>query len=106
MNEGGTFTIAAKNKSYWFFSRRMSSSSLSSSSSCLITLASRLNYDNDMAKAAGPVVHSALRAIPSVDRILSTAAFAPLLQNFGREQVKGALVDHLTTLRATRGSYD
>ncbi len=59
-----------------------------------------------MAKAPGSIVHSALRSIPSVDRILSAAAFAPVVAKYGREQVKGAVVDHLTTLRATRAAYD
>ncbi|HVE73135.1 MAG TPA: L-seryl-tRNA(Sec) selenium transferase [Thermoanaerobaculia bacterium] len=59
-----------------------------------------------MVKAPAPVVHSALRAIPSVERILSAAAFAPLVGEYGRERVKDAVVDHLTTLRATRGAYD
>src|SRR3712207_1686194 len=59
-----------------------------------------------MAKAPAPVVHSSLRAIPSVERILSSEAFAPLIREFGREGVKEAVVDHLTTLRATRSAYD
>ncbi|HEY0371500.1 MAG TPA: L-seryl-tRNA(Sec) selenium transferase [Thermoanaerobaculia bacterium] len=59
-----------------------------------------------MAKAPGPVVHSSLRAIPSVERILSAEAFAPLVREFGRERAKEAIVDHLTTVRATRAEYD
>ena len=59
-----------------------------------------------MVKAPAPVVHSALRAIPSVERILSAAAFAPLVSDYGRERVKDAVVEHLTTVRATRGAYD
>ncbi|MGZ5443883.1 MAG: L-seryl-tRNA(Sec) selenium transferase [Thermoanaerobaculia bacterium] len=59
-----------------------------------------------MAKAAAPVVHSSLRAIPSVERILTAEAFAPLIREFGRERVKEAVVDHLTTVRATRAAYD
>lgn len=59
-----------------------------------------------MAKTAAPVVHSSLRAIPSVERILTAEAFAPLIREFGRERVKEAVVDHLTTLRATRAAYD
>ena len=59
-----------------------------------------------MAKAPGPVVHSSLRAIPSVERILSATGFAALIREYGREQVKEAVVDHLTTLRATRTDYD
>jgi L-seryl-tRNA(Ser) seleniumtransferase len=59
-----------------------------------------------MVKAPAPVVHSALRSIPSVERILSAAPFAPLVAAYGRERVKDAVVEHLTTLRATGGSYD
>jgi L-seryl-tRNA(Ser) seleniumtransferase len=59
-----------------------------------------------MAKAPAPVVHSSLRAIPSVERILSADAFVPLIREFGRERVKEAVVDHLTTIRATRAAYD
>lgn len=59
-----------------------------------------------MAKAPAPIVHSSLRAIPSVERILTAEAFAPLIGEFGRERVKEAVVDHLTTVRATRTLYD
>ncbi len=59
-----------------------------------------------MAKAPAPVVHSALRAIPSVEKILSAEAFAPLIREFGRDRVKKAVVEHLTTIRATRSAYD
>ena len=37
------------------------------------------------------LAHLALRAIPSVDWILKAAAFAPLIEEFGRERVKNAL---------------
>jgi hypothetical protein len=59
-----------------------------------------------MAKAPALVVHSSLRTIPSVERILSAEAFAALIREFGRERVKEAVVDHLTTVRATRMAYD
>jgi L-seryl-tRNA(Ser) seleniumtransferase len=59
-----------------------------------------------MVKAPAPVVHSALRAIPSVERILSAGAFASLVGAYGRDRVKDAVVEHLTTLRATRGAYE
>lgn len=59
-----------------------------------------------MAKAPSPVVHSALRAIPSVEKILSAPAFGALIAEYGRERVKEAIVDHLTTVRAMRGEYD
>jgi L-seryl-tRNA(Ser) seleniumtransferase len=59
-----------------------------------------------MAKAPAPVVHSSLRAIPSVERILSADPFAALIREFGRERVKEAVVDHLTGIRATRAAWD
>jgi L-seryl-tRNA(Ser) seleniumtransferase len=59
-----------------------------------------------MAKAPASAGHSALRSIPSVERILSADAFATLIREFGRERVKDGVVDHLTTVRATRGEYE
>ncbi|HEX8254143.1 MAG TPA: L-seryl-tRNA(Sec) selenium transferase [Thermoanaerobaculia bacterium] len=59
-----------------------------------------------MPKATADARDSSLRRIPSVERILSAAAFAPLIAEFGREGVKEAVVEHLTTLRAQRASYD
>jgi L-seryl-tRNA(Ser) seleniumtransferase len=57
-----------------------------------------------MAKAPAGAAHSdaaaSLRAIPSVERILSAARFAPLVAEWGREQVKAAVVAHLDGLRA------
>lgn len=53
-----------------------------------------------MAKAPAPTRDSALRTIPSVERILSSAAFEPLSAEFGRERVKEVVVEHLATLRA------
>src|SRR5437660_4086185 len=58
-----------------------------------------------MAKAADPV-NAALRAIPSVDRILTAAPFAPLIFDFGGERVKEAVVEYLATVRAARAPYD
>lgn len=49
---------------------------------------------------------STLRAIPSVERILSAAPFAPLIADFGRERVKEAVVAHLGVLRRSGGAYD
>jgi len=49
---------------------------------------------------------AALRRIPSVERILSSAAFAPLVDELGRERVKDAVVAHLDALRAARAAYD
>ncbi|MFP5246533.1 MAG: L-seryl-tRNA(Sec) selenium transferase, partial [Thermoanaerobaculia bacterium] len=60
-----------------------------------------------MAKSPAQAAHSSsLRAIPSVERILSAAAFAPLTGEFGRERVKDAVVEHLATLRVHRTPYD
>jgi L-seryl-tRNA(Ser) seleniumtransferase len=59
-----------------------------------------------MAKAPAAARDSSLRTIPSVERILSAAAFAPLAAEHGRERVKGAVVEHLARLRAERVPYD
>src|ERR1044071_7391213 len=95
---GGIFWMPAKNWSYLFLTIRMSSSSLSSSSSCLIT-----RFPVYPLSVAG---HSTLRRIPSVERILSSAAFGPLVDELGRERVKAALAVHLDALRSARADYD
>jgi L-seryl-tRNA(Ser) seleniumtransferase len=62
-----------------------------------------------MAKAPAEATDSAaatLRAIPSVERILSAAALGPLAGEFGRDRLKEAVVDHLTMLRRERTPYD
>ena len=59
-----------------------------------------------MVKSESEAVHSALRAIPSVERILSSPVFAPLVAEFGRERVKDGVVEHLATLRASRSAFD
>jgi L-seryl-tRNA(Ser) seleniumtransferase len=51
-------------------------------------------------------VNAALRAIPSVDRILSATSFAPLIEEFGRERVKDAVAEYLGTIRAARAVYN
>jgi L-seryl-tRNA(Ser) seleniumtransferase len=48
---------------------------------------------------------SAFRAIPSVERILSSAAFAVLLGEFGRSHVKDAVVTYLDRLRLAREAF-
>src|SRR5581483_2993762 len=90
--------LPMKNISYFTLSLRMSSSSLSSSSSCLITF-QRIQY---------PLLRdsTSLRNIPSVERILSSAPFVPLVAEFGRERVKEAVVAHLGGLRAAREPFD
>jgi L-seryl-tRNA(Ser) seleniumtransferase len=59
-----------------------------------------------MAKSPAGAADSSLRSIPSVERILSAASFAPLVRDYGREQVKEAVAEHLATLRAHRAPYD
>ena len=59
-----------------------------------------------MAKAAAAAVDSAFRSIPSVERILTAEAFAPLVETFGRERVKEHVSEHLASLRASRAVYD
>lgn len=49
---------------------------------------------------------SALRGIPSVERILSSEPFAGLLEEFGRDRVKEAVVAHLEALRRDRTPFD
>src|SRR6266542_1547055 len=84
--------------SIWLNSLRMSSSSLSSSSSRLITC-QRIQY-------AHLRDSTSLRSIPSVERILSSAAFVPLIAEFGRTRVKVALIGHLERLRQAGESFD
>jgi L-seryl-tRNA(Ser) seleniumtransferase len=59
-----------------------------------------------MPKSPAGAADSSLRTIPSVERILSSAAFAALVAEYGRERVKEAVAEHLATLRAHRASYD
>jgi len=59
-----------------------------------------------MRKGGRPAGDSSLRAIPSVERILSGAAFAPLIAAFGRTRAKEALAGHLDSLRALRSPYN
>jgi L-seryl-tRNA(Ser) seleniumtransferase len=58
-----------------------------------------------MRKTPVEATHSALRSIPSVERILAAAAFAPLIEAFGRDRAKDAVVSHLGELRAAGGAY-
>ena len=59
-----------------------------------------------MPKAGPGTANSALRGLPSVERILSSAAVAPLLAQFGRARVKGAVAAHLEILRRDRAAWD
>jgi L-seryl-tRNA(Ser) seleniumtransferase len=47
-----------------------------------------------------------LRSIPSVERILSSGAFAALVEAFGRTRVKEAVTVHLDALRTGGGSWE
>ena len=47
-----------------------------------------------------------LRAIPSVERVLSSPGVSELTARFGREQVKAAVNAHLADLRASRTPWD
>ncbi len=49
---------------------------------------------------------SPLRAIPSVERILSSGSFEALVAEFGRVRVKDAVVGHLDRLRQTRAPFE
>ncbi|HKO55530.1 MAG TPA: L-seryl-tRNA(Sec) selenium transferase [Thermoanaerobaculia bacterium] len=59
-----------------------------------------------MRKTAPEPAHSALRDLPSIERILSSDAVAPLIEAFGRDRVKEGAVAHLADLRARRVTYD
>jgi L-seryl-tRNA(Ser) seleniumtransferase len=62
---------------------------------------------NEAAAAGDSVAPQAgLRRIPAMERILSSAAFAPLIDELGRERVKEAIVEHLDALRSSRAPYD
>jgi L-seryl-tRNA(Ser) seleniumtransferase len=59
-----------------------------------------------MVKTSAEASHSALRDIPSVERILSSPGFTPLIEEFGRGNVKDAVVEHLGGLRVARAPFD
>ena len=62
-----------------------------------------------MGKAPAAAVDSVggpLRSIPSVERLLSSPRFAPLVGEFGRERIKDAVVAHLDEIRRSRGQFD
>jgi L-seryl-tRNA(Ser) seleniumtransferase len=62
-----------------------------------------------MRKAPAPAVDSAaqrLRGIPSLERILSSATFAGLIADFGRDRTKAAVTAHLATVRTAGSAYD
>jgi L-seryl-tRNA(Ser) seleniumtransferase len=55
---------------------------------------------------AGDSGAASLRSIPSVERILSSDAFAPLLDELGRARVKDAVVAHLDSVRRAHSGWD
>ncbi len=59
-----------------------------------------------MPKGTPATANSALRSLPSVERILSSPAIAPLLAEYGRARLKGAVTAHLETLRRDRTPWD
>jgi L-seryl-tRNA(Ser) seleniumtransferase len=59
-----------------------------------------------MGKARTKSADSALRAIPSVERILTSESFVQLATTFGRARVKEAIVAHLDVLRRKREAWD
>ena len=62
-----------------------------------------------MRKGAAAAVNSAagnFRSIPSVERLLSSAALAPAVAEFGRERVKDAVVAHLDEVRRSGRTFD
>jgi L-seryl-tRNA(Ser) seleniumtransferase len=72
----------------------------------------RRNYNtagSTMRKAPAPAVDSGtdgLRSIPSVERILSSAAFSELIAEYGRERAKLAIVRHLGGIRQQRAAWN
>lgn len=59
-----------------------------------------------MAKSSANGSDSSLRSIPSVERILSSEAFAALVGEYGRDRVKEGVAEHLAILRANRQGWD
>jgi L-seryl-tRNA(Ser) seleniumtransferase len=59
-----------------------------------------------MPKSRGGDGDSALRALPAVERVLTSPAFAPLIDDFGRARVKDGVVSHLARLRGSHGAFD
>jgi len=59
-----------------------------------------------MPKAGAASAHSVLRSLPSVEKILSGEAVAPLVAEFGRARVKAAVAAHLQALRRGRSPWD
>ncbi len=59
-----------------------------------------------MAKSSATPADSTFRSIPSVERILSSDAFAPAIAAFGRDRVKDGVAVHLESLRRDGATFD
>lgn len=59
-----------------------------------------------MAKASASSGNSALRGLPSIEKILSSDAFAPLVEEHGRARVKASVAAYLQTLRRDRARWE
>lgn len=59
-----------------------------------------------MQKAPAKGSDSALRTIPSVERILAAPGYARLAETFGRESLKRSLTEYLDGLRVSRTPYE
>jgi L-seryl-tRNA(Ser) seleniumtransferase len=57
-------------------------------------------------RKTGQAAADSARRIPSMERILSSEAFAPLIEEFSRPAVKDAVTQHLDDLRRTQAPYD
>jgi L-seryl-tRNA(Ser) seleniumtransferase len=66
----------------------------------------QLRYAHLMPKGGTVTANSSLRGLPSVERIVSSAAVAPLVAEFGRARVKAAVAAHLDALRRDRIPWD
>ena len=59
-----------------------------------------------VAVPGGETADAARRSLPSVERVLSSDPAAPLLDEWGREAFKSAVIDRLDHLRASGSSFD
>src|ERR1051325_820730 len=59
-----------------------------------------------MPKGTPEAANSVLRGLPSMERILSSSAMAPLVAECGRARLKTAVAAHLETLRRARAPWD
>ena len=59
-----------------------------------------------VAVPGGETVDAARRGLPSVERVLSSGPAAPLVDEWGREVFKSAVVEHLDHLRTSGGPFE